>query len=53
MEDGSGDGTENGNGYEDGERRRVRGTRGAPRKTLWNNDLTLFRVGILTTLKIA
>ena len=25
--------------------------RGAPRKTLYHNDLTLFRVGIFTTLK--
>ena len=26
---------------------------GAPRKTLWHNDLALFRVGIFTTLKMA
>ena len=43
MKDGSGD--------EDGERRRVRGVKGAPRKPLYHNDLTLFRVGIFTTLK--
>lgn len=43
MEDSSGD--------EDGGRERVRGVRGAPRKTLIHNDLTLFRVGIFTTLK--
>ena len=42
---------EDGNGDEDGGRRRVRGVWGAPRKTLYHNDLTLFRVGIFTTLK--
>ena len=50
------------NGFGDEERRTVPATMmengdvyvafgGAPRKTLWHNDLTLFRVGIFTTLK--
>ena len=29
----------------------VYGVRGAPRKILYHNDLTLFRVGFFTTLK--
>lgn len=44
---------ENGSGDEDGGRRRVRGVMGAPRKALCYNDLTLFRVGIFITLKMA
>ena len=58
---------ENEGGRRDGERRRETGRRtvpetmmedgnvyvawGAPRKTLYHNDLTLFRVGIFSTLK--
>lgn len=44
---------EDGNRDEDGGRRRLRGVMGAPRKVLCYNDLTLFRVGIFITLKMA